>query len=454
MKHYDVIIIGGGPSAIITGVTGRKQNPDNTFLMIKEEEKGLVPCGIPYIFHDLGSADKNMMGTEPFVKAGGEVLVDPVTDVNLEKKMLTTKSGAEFGYDKLVFATGSKPVVPKFIKGYDLEGVEYIKKSYSYIDSLKGKTDAAKDIVIVGAGFIGVEVAEQLAKYEDKNVYLVEMMGHCVCAAFSEKLTTLADTVIQEQGVKLHTSTKVTEILGQDGKVSKVKLDNGQELPVDLVIMSIGYRPNTELAQKAGLEINCNGAIVTDNYMRTPVKDVSAVGDCSQSIGFITGNVDNVMLASTATAEARILGYNLFEIKLLRNFSGILSVFSTEIGGKVFASAGTIQQTAEAAGIDYICGEFEDVDRHPGSLPGASKLWVCLIVSPSTGMIIGGEVFGGKSAGELINVIGLAIQKGVTAYELISYQIGTHPLLTTAPTKYVLIKAAEAAINKIRCSER
>ncbi|MFO8145469.1 MAG: hypothetical protein R6T89_07070 [Candidatus Syntrophosphaera sp.] len=140
--------------------------------------------------------------------------------------------------------------------------------------------------------------------------------------------------------------------------------------------------------------------------------------------------------------------------KLLRNFSGILSVFSTEIGGKVFASAGAIQQTAEAAGIDYICGEFEDVDRHPGSLPGASKLWVCLIVSPSTGMIIGGEVFGGKSAGELINVIGLAIQKGVTAYELISYQIGTHPLLTTAPTKYVLIKAAEAAINKIRCSER
>jgi len=184
--------------------------------------------------------------------------------------------------------------------------------------------------------------------------------------------------------------------------------------------------------------------------MRTQVKDVFAVGDCSEAIGFITGREDNIMLASTATAEARILGYNLFGINLIRTFSGTLSVFSTEIGGKVFASAGAIQQVAELAGIEYVCGTFEDVDRHPESLPGASKLWICLVVSPGTGLIIGGEVSGGKSAGEIINIISLAIQKGVTVYELISYQIGTHPLLTTAPTKYVLIKAAEAVIAKIK----
>lgn len=450
MKTYDVIIIGGGPSAIITGVTGRKQNPDKSFLMLKDEEKGLVPCGIPYVFHDLGDVDKNMMGPAPFVAAGGEVVVDSVIRVDLEKKQLQTKSGAEFGYNKLVFATGSKPVVPKFIPGYDLQGIEYIHKSYNYIKSLKEKTDAATNIVIIGAGFIGVEMAEQLAKFKDKNVHLVEMLPHVLCAAFSEKLSVIADTAIQEQGVKLHTSTKVTEIVGHEGKATGVKLSDGQVLAADLVIMSIGYKPNTDLAKETGLELNCNQAIVVDNYMRSPVKDVFAVGDCSQNIGFITGRVDNIMLASTATAEARILGYNLFEINLIRTFSGTLSVFSTEIGGKVLASAGAIQQTAEAAGISYIVGEFEDVDRHPEGLPGASKLWVSLVVSPDTGLIIGGEVCGGKSAGELINVIGLAIQKGVTAYELVSYQIGTHPLLTTAPTKYVLIKAAEVAIGKMK----
>lgn len=450
MKNHDVIIIGGGPSAIITGVTGRKQNPDKSFLMLKEEEKGLVPCGIPYVFHDLGDVDKNLMGPAPFVSAGGEVVVDPVVRVDFEQKRLQTKSGAEFGYDKLVFATGSKPVVPKFIPGYDLQGIEYIHKSYNYIKSLKDKADAAKNIVIIGAGFIGVEVAEQLAKFKEKNVHLLEMLPHSLCAAFSEKLSSIADAAINEQGVKLLTSTKVTEIVGENGRVSGVKLSNGQILPADLVIMSIGYKPNTDLAKEAGLELNCNHAIVVDNYMRSPVKDVFAVGDCSQNIGFITGRVDNIMLASTATAEARILGYNLFEINLIRTFSGTLSVFSTEIGGKVLASAGAIQQTAEAAGISYIVGEFEDVDRHPEGLPGASKLWVSLVVSPDTGLIIGGEVCGGKSAGELINVIGLAIQKGVTAYELVSYQIGTHPLLTTAPTKYVLIKAAEVAIGKMK----
>lgn len=450
MKSYDVIIIGGGPSAIITGLTGRKQNPTKSFLMIKEEEKGLVPCGIPYIFHDLGDVNKNLMGPAPFVAAGGEVQIDTVTEVNFREKTLCTKQGTEYQYDKLVFATGSIPVVPTFIKGYNLEGVEYIKKSYEYIKALKEKTDKAKNIVIIGGGFIGVEVAEQLAKFTDKNITLIEMQEYCLINAFSEKLTKLSDLAIREQGIKLLTSTKVTEITGEAGKVKGVKLADGAEIPADLVIQAIGYNPNTLLAGQAGLEINQKLAILRDNYMRTAVKDVFAVGDCSESIGFITGRADNVMLASTATAEARILGYNLFQIKLIRSFSGTLSVFSTEIGGRVFASCGAIEQTAEAAGVEYICGEFEDWDRHPESLAGASKLWISLIVSPKTGAIIGGEIFGGKSAGEIINIISLAIQKGVTVYELVSYQIGTHPLLTTAPTKYVLIKAAEDAMSKIK----
>jgi NADPH-dependent 2,4-dienoyl-CoA reductase/sulfur reductase-like enzyme len=449
MKNYDVIIIGGGPSAIITGLTAKKQNPQKSFLMVKEEEKGLVPCGIPYVFHDLDDVSKNMMGPAPFVAAGGEVIVDKVTEVGLQSKQLKTADGKEFGYDKLVFATGSLPIVPKFIKGYDLQNVEYIRKSYNYIAALKAKTDAAKEIVIIGGGFIGVEVAEQLAKHKDKQIHLIEMREHCLSAAFSEKLTTLADVSIRELGIDLRTGIKVTEITGKEGKANGVLLSDGTALKADLVINSIGYTPNTELAKSAGLAVNKNGAIKRDNYMRTAEKDVYAVGDCSESIGFITGREDNIMLASTATAEARILGYNLFGINLIRNFSGTLSVFSTEIGGKVFASAGAIQQVAEEAGIDYVFGSFEDVDRHPEAISDASKLWICLIVSPGTGTIIGGEVFGKKSAGEIINIIGLAIQKGVTVYELVSYQIGTHPLLTTAPTKYVLIKAAEVAIAKL-----
>jgi NADPH-dependent 2,4-dienoyl-CoA reductase/sulfur reductase-like enzyme len=450
MKNYDVVIIGGGPSGIIVGVTGKKQNPDKSFLMIKEEEKGLVPCGIPYILHDLEDISKNAMGPKPFIDAGGDVLIDKVTKINILEKTLITENDNTFKYKKLVFATGSTPTIPTFIKGYDLEGVKYIKKSYNYIDELKNKTDKAKNIVIIGGGFIGVEVAEQLAKFKDKTVSLVEMEEFCLYRAFSKDIAKKIDEKLQNTEINLLTNNKVKEIIGENGKVTKVKLSNGKEIKADVVIFSIGYKPNTKLAKEAGLEITSQETIRCDNYLRTNKKDIYAIGDCSQTIGFITGRTDDIMLASTATSESRILGYNLFEINLIRNFIGTLSVFSTEIAGTTFASVGAIEQVAKKHDIEYIIGKFEDVDRHPGTIKDAKKLMIKLIASPKTGKIIGSELYGGKSAGEIINIISLAIQKETTVYELISFQVGTHPLLTTAPTKYVLIKAAEMVIANIK----
>lgn len=453
MKDYDVIIIGGGPSGIITGVTAQKQNPDRSFLMIKEEELGLVPCGIPYVFHDLENIAQNKMGPAPFIKAGGQVVVDTVTNIDIKDKTLKTASGIEMSYRKLIFATGSIPTRPTFIKGYDLENVELIPKSYNYISGLKERIDRAKNIVVIGGGFIGAEVAEQIAKHEDKTVTLVEMQEHCLGQAFSPDFAVLADENLRAIGVNVLTNNTVKELIGEGGKVQSVKLASGKVVEADMVISAIGYKPNTDLAKRAGLQLTKNGTIRVDKFMRTDEEDVYAVGDCSQTFGFITGRTDNIMLASTATAEARILGYNLCKIGLLRTFSGTLSVFSTELNGYAFASAGAIEQSAEAEKIDYVTGSFSDVDRHPAALPGAKEIRTKIIVSPKNGEIIGGEIYGGKSIGEMINIIALAIQKYVTVYELVSFQVGTHPLLTTAPTKYSLIKACEDAISKINCKK-
>ena len=449
MKSYDVIIIGAGPSGIVAGATAKKHNPGKSFLMIREEEKGLVPCGIPYIFHDLDDISQNIMGPAPFVKAGGEVLVDKVTYVDIHGKILKTDSGKEFSFDKLIFATGSIPTIPTFITGHDLDNIEYIKKSYDYISTLIPRVEKANNIAVIGGGFIGAEVAEQLAKHKDKTVTLIEMEEHCLLHAFSEDFAAQADEHLKNAGVNVMTGCTVCEFKG-DGKVESILLKDGRSIATDLVISAIGYRPRTELAEKAGLHLTHNGTIRVDRYMRTEQKDIYAIGDCSQTSGFITGRTDNIMLASTATAEARILGYNLFSISLLGSFSGTLSVFSTELDGYVFASAGAIEQTAREANIDYVIGKFEDVDRHPGSLPGAKKILIKIVVSPENGRIIGSEIYGGKSAAELINLIALAIQKFVTIYEMVSFQTGTHPLLTTAPTKYALVKACEDAIGKIK----
>jgi NADH oxidase (H2O2-forming) len=449
MSKYDVIILGKGPAGIIAGVTAKKQNPDKSILLIGEEEKGLVPCGIPYVFHRLDDVSKNAMGPKPFVDAGGEVLIDKAIGVDFDSKTVELQSGKKLEFERLVFATGSEPVIPKFIGGYELEGVQYIKKSYKYIEQLKEKASKAKNIVVIGGGFIGAEVAEQLHLQGECNVTLVELESQCFSKAFSRELAEVATNKLRETGLTVHTSTRVEKLEGKDGKVTAVVTDKAGSIDADMVIMSIGYKPNTELAKKSGLELNSTGAIRIDNFGRTGKDKVYAVGDCAGTIGFLTGREDNIMLASTATAEARILGYNMFGIKIKRCFSGTLGVFSTEVNGFSMASAGVNENTADEAGVLYLTAKFSDVDRHPGTLDDTMPLTVRLFASVSDGSILGGEVWGGKSSGEIINTIALAIQKRVTVYELVSFQIGTHPLLTTAPTKNVLIKAAEGIIAQL-----
>ena len=454
-KEYDVIIIGAGPAGIVTGVTVKKQNPDKSVLIITEEEKGLIPCGIPYIFHDLGSVEKNMMGPKPFKDLGGEVIIDPVNEVNIKEKSVCLKSGSVYHYDKLVFATGSTPVIAKFIRGYDMKNVYYIKKSYSYIQRLFEELKDKKNIIIIGGGFIGAEMAEQLSSHQDKNITLIESEKFCFSKAFSEELSKIATEQLEKTATNIRTSTLVEEIIGNnDGYVEKVRIKGGEEIAADAVIISVGYKPNSELAEKAGLPLNVMGAIKVDSYERTSVKNVSAVGDCSQTIGFLTGRSDQIMLASTATAEARVLGYNLFSVKIKKPFSGTLGVFSTKINGLAMAAAGIDEGSANEANIDFLCAKFTDVDKHPGTIPGASPLTVKLYFSPSDGTVLGGEVWGSDSAGEIINIIGLIIQKSITIYELVSCQIGTHPLLTSAPTKPMIIKAAEAAISMLQITKK
>lgn len=449
MKEFDVIIIGAGPAGIVTAVTVKKQYPSKTVLILKEEEKGLIPCGIPYVFHDLNSVDKDSMGVKSFIDLGGEAVTEKVVEIDKEKKLVITVSGSEFSYKKLILATGSVPFVPKFLPGYNLKNVFYIKKSYNYINNLFGELKDKKNIVIIGGGFIGAEVAEQLAKFNDKSVSIVEKEDLCFSKAFSSELSKIATEELKKANVTIHTSTSVQEIIGENGNVVSVKLNTGKELRADAVILAIGYLPNTTLAEKTGLGLNEYKAIIVDNFGHTSAKHIFAVGDCSETLDFLTGRKDRIMLASTATSEARILGYNLYGIRIRNNFTGTIAVFSTEINGLAMASAGVNDNDIPLINLEIISAKYTGVDRHPGTLPGTSPLTVKLYVSPSDGSILGGEVWGGKSAGEIINTIALAIQEKLSVYTVLSYQIGTHPLLTSAPTMPGFIKAAEIALSKI-----
>jgi NADPH-dependent 2,4-dienoyl-CoA reductase/sulfur reductase-like enzyme len=453
-RAYDVIIIGGGPAAIVTGITVKKYFKEKSVLMIKEESEGLVPCGIPYIFHLLGNdAAKNKMGPKPFIDLGGEVLVNTAVKVDVERKQVTVQTGEELGYDKLVFATGSLPQVPHFIPGHDLQNVFYIKKSYSYIQELTARISAFQNIVIVGGGFIGAEVAEQLAA-AGKNVRLIESEAACFSRAFSPELSRIATEELKKAGVQVMASSLVKEIDGEKGKLKQVILADGTRIETDAVILSIGYKANSQLAQESGLALNKYGDIHVDHYGRTSIPGISAVGDCAQSFGFVTGRSDVIKLASAATAEARVLGHNMFGIRIKKGIAGTLGVFSTEINGLAMAAAGANETNAAEANLDLISAKFSSPDRHPGTLSGTKELTVKLYASPIDGTVLGGEAWGGKAVGEIINIISMAIQKSITVFELVSFQIGTHPLLTSSPVSNPIIRAAEEIIHKALQAQR
>ena len=450
MKHVDVLVIGGSAAGIVAATTSRNFYPEKTVALVRKEEKILVPCGIPYMFGTLESSDKNVVPDLVLENSNIELIIDEVVSVHQQDKKCTLTSGAEIGFEKLIFATGSSPVKPKWLEGIGLENVFFIPKVKEYLDNETIAYGECKKVVVIGGGFIGVEMADELVK-SGKDVTIVELLPHVLSLAFDEELASRAEDALTARGVQLCCGKKVKKILGE-GKVTGVLLDDGEILETDAVILSVGYSPNSNLAKNAGLSTNKMDFIRVDEYMRTENPDFFAVGDCAEKFSFVTRTQKRTMLASTACAEARIAGMNLFRLSTVRSFNGTISIFCTAIGEDAFGAAGVTENLAKERGFAVFTGIFEGIDRHPGSLPGTHKQIVKLIASKDSGIILGGEVFGGKSVGELTNLIGFIIQSRMTVDGILTSQIGTHPLLTAPPTAYPLIKAAEMiAIKRNSC---
>jgi NADPH-dependent 2,4-dienoyl-CoA reductase/sulfur reductase-like enzyme len=441
MNKTDILILGGGPAGIITAMTAKGYYPEKDITVMKSVDAGVIPCGIPYMFATLDDPDKNALKTTGIESKGIKVIVDEAIDVDKIDRIVKTKSGNEYQYEKLVIATGSKPIVPP-IEGIDKIGVYPIKKDLTYLKKMVEKAKAVKNIVVIGGGFIGIEMADEVASLEDKNVAIVEMLSNVLLNAFDDEFCEAAADKLIEKGIKLHLNSKVVEIVGAD-KATAVKLEDGTELPADMVILGIGAIQNIECIKKCDLRIGRGGGIWVNDYMRTTDRNIFAVGDCAEKRDFFTRDHSPVMLASTATAEARIAGANLYGIKAIRTNPGTIAAFSTYINRLALGSAGLTENTAKDEKFDIVVATSEAPDKHPGAIKGTEKIVVKLIFSKNTKVLLGGQLRGGISVGELINVIAVAIQKRMTANEIAMLQIATHPKLTAAPTIYPIITAAQ-----------
>ena len=446
-KKSDILILGAGPAGMVTASTARKHYPDKSITVVKSIASGCIPCGIPYMFSSLKNPDDNKLNTDPLKEKNIEVVVDEAVSIDPVKRIVSTSQSENYSYEKLVLAVGSDPIIPP-IKGIEKEGVFPIFKDMDYLKSAVKKIKNKKKVLVIGGGFIGVEFADEIADLKGVDVTLIEMLPNILANSFDEEFSMLAEERLRKRGVSIVKNTSVEELIG-NGSVEKARLSNGNTLDVDGVILGIGAKPNIKLSVEAGLDKGKCDGILVDEYMRTSNPDILAVGDCSCKRDFYTRKATSVMLASTATAEARIAGANLYKIKVVRENKGTIAIYSTYINGLVLSSAGLTEKSAKKEGFEIVVGEAEGVDKHPASIPNASKSRVKLVFSKQSGIILGGQISCGMSCAQLINLIGVAIQKRMSATELETLQLATHPYLTSSPTKYPVVLAAQNASDKM-----
>ncbi|MEM1608992.1 MAG: FAD-dependent oxidoreductase, partial [Ignisphaera sp.] len=376
MKAYDVLIVGGGPAGYTTALMLKRLSPGMSVAVIRREERVLIPCAIPYLFNSIDSIDKNILSDESLRKLGVEIFVDEVASVDLNGRSVKTLKSGELGFKKLVLATGSRPK-RLGVYGEDLKNVYHIIKDYNYLREMIKAVKEASNIVIVGGGFVGVEIADDLSK-TGKNVTLVEVLPHCLLKNFDEDFAILAEEELKKRGVNIKTGVTVSKILGS-GRAEKVRLSNGEEIPADVVIIAIGVEPNTDLAKAMNLRIGVTGGIVVDSCRRSSNPIVYAVGDCVERLDLVTGKPMLVQLASAATTDARVAALHMATNTSCR-YIGHVGAFSTRIGEVVLGAVGITESRAREEGIEYVVGVAEAVDKHPTILPGAKTVKLKLLV--------------------------------------------------------------------------
>jgi len=438
---YDLIIIGGGPAGIITGVNTRKYYPDKSILVVKDIENGVIPCAIPYMIYTLNKCEDNILGNASLEKNNIELRIGNIDKINKEEKNIELNK-EKIEYDKLVLAMGSSPLIPP-VEGKDKKGVYTVVKDLDYLKELKEKVKNSTNIVLIGGGFIGVEFADEITKLKDKNITIIEMLPR-ILSTFDKEFSEMVHKKLEEKGVNILTNNKVTAFLGQEN-ISGVKTED-KEINADIIILGAGARPNYEIAEEAGLSME-GKSIKVNEFQKTSDENIFAVGDCAYKKDFITRKQSRALLASSATKEARIAGKNIFNEKV--NNKGTIEIYSTKIDNISLGAAGLTEEQAKNENINYVKGEAEVPDKHPGKMPGACITKTKLLFSKENHNIIGGQIYGGDSVGEMINIVGALIQKQATMEEIEELEIGTHPKLTPAPTQYPIIIAAQNALSKM-----
>ena len=412
----NVLIIGAVALGPKVACRVKRLDPDaNVVMMDQGELISYGGCGIPYfISGDVSSADElrstsfHMLRDVKFFEdcKGVNVLLNTkATEIDRQRKVvkakdLKTGEEKEFPYDKLVIATGSTPKKLN-IDGSNLSGIYTISgldKAVQIRNEIaSGKVGKA---VVIGAGAIGLEIAEALSDMWGIETCVLEVMDQILPGIISYDMAKMAQHHMEEHGVKFYLSEKVVRFEGKD-RVEKVITDK-REIETDLVVVAIGVEPNTELARKAGLELSSFGGILVNEYMQTSDPDIYAGGDCVCIKNLVTGKLGYFPLGSLANRQGRVIGTNICGGK--ERFEGAVGSFVIKLFDMAVASAGLSIQTAKKEGFDSFSAFVAQFDR-AHFYPEKEMMFLELVVENGTGRVLGIQGLG-KSKDAVMGRIG------------------------------------------------
>lgn len=415
-----IIVIGGVAAGMSAAAKAKRIDPSAEIVVY---EKGSVlsygACGLPYYVSGANDDHRRMImrTQEDFNKLGIITkLYHEVLKVNTEEKHIMVKdlvTGSVFidTYDRLMIATGARPIAPP-LPGIALEGVMPLK---TLEDGIKMREEVLKpsvqNVVIVGAGYIGIEVAEAMVEM-GKSVRVIEMSDRTL-RSFDKEFSDMAEEELKKHGVALHLGEGVRRMIGE-GRVSGVETDKGV-YPADLVILAIGVKPNTEFLQGSGIALNSRGAIEIDREMATSAKDVYAAGDCATVYHLVKLENDYIPLGTTANKCGRIAGSNLMGYK--EKFTGTMGAAGIKVLSLEFGRVGLSEFEAAAQKIDYDTKMVTSYN-HPPYYPDQHPLHIKLIYERRTHILLGAQAGGKEGAVLRVNAMAVAIQNKMTAEEL------------------------------------
>ncbi|MGW5067330.1 FAD-dependent oxidoreductase [Streptomyces cyaneofuscatus] len=455
MAAERLVVIGGDAAGMSAASQARRlKGPDELEIVAFERSAftSYSACGIPYwVSGDVEHRD-DLVARTPEEHRERDIdlrMRTEVTEIDVagqRVRALDRESGDTYwtGFDKLVIATGARPVRPE-LPGIDapgVHGVQTLGDGQALLDSLDHAT--GRRAVVVGAGYIGVEMAEAMLKRGFEVTVLNR--GKQPMATLDPDMGKLVHDAMDGLGITTVNGASVTKILtGPDGRVSEVATEE-RTYPADVVVLGIGVEPEAELAREAGLTVGPHGGILTDLAMRAVGhENIWAGGDCVEVLDLVAGRTRHIALGTHANKHGQVIGSNAGGG--YGTFPGVVGTAVSKVCDLEIARTGLREKDAQAVGLRYVTATIESTQR-AGYYPGAKPMTVKMIAELRTGRLLGVQIVGREGAAKRVDVAAVALTAGMTVEQMTALDLGYAPPFS--PVWDPVLVAARKTVAAVR----